>query len=90
MRIVVRHAPYVDTQAAERLFRLKVFTFHKQEELLSQERIVLLLSWHNSGFSVDNSVTAIPDDSESFELFARYLLQQKDSQEQQTTDAPAV
>ncbi len=69
-----RPVPYVDTQAAERLFRHKVFTFLKQEELLSQERIDLLLSWRNSGFSVDNSVTAIPDDPEAFERLARYLL----------------
>ncbi len=66
--------PYVDTQAAERLFRFKVFTFLKHEELLSQERIDLLLSWHNSGFSVNNSVTATPDDPEAFERLSRYLL----------------
>ena len=42
--------PYVDTKAAELLFRHKVIAFLRDEELLSEERIELLLSWHNTGF----------------------------------------
>ena len=78
--------PYVDTKAAERLFRHKVFTFLKQEQLLSQERIDLLLSWRNSGFSADNSVTATPDDPEAFERLARYLLHPPVSLERMSFD----
>ena len=41
--------PYVDSKAAELLFRHKVIVFLRNEELLSEERIELLLSWQNSG-----------------------------------------
>jgi len=48
--------PYLDELAAERLFRHKVLSFLKEEGLISEERIELLLSWRHSGFSVDMSV----------------------------------
>jgi hypothetical protein len=37
--------PYVDAKAAELLFRHKVIPFLREEGLLSEERIELLLSW---------------------------------------------
>ncbi|MCP4304206.1 MAG: hypothetical protein GY788_04845 [bacterium] len=40
--------PYIDTKAAELLFRSKVIAFLKAEELLSNERIEMLLSWNHS------------------------------------------
>ena len=47
---------FIDTDAAERLFRAKVLGFLTCERLLSDERAQLLMSWnHNSGFSVDDS-----------------------------------
>jgi len=49
--------PYVDAKAAELLFRHNVIAFVRDEELLSDERIELLLSWQNSGFSAHNTVT---------------------------------
>ncbi|HXT51849.1 MAG TPA: hypothetical protein VN811_12450 [Thermoanaerobaculia bacterium] len=44
--------PFVDTVAAERLFRHQVIALLRDEGLLSEERIALLVSWRNSGFSV--------------------------------------
>ncbi len=51
--------PYVDAKAAELLFRDKVISFLRDAELLSDERIEMLLSWQsapssatNTGFSV--------------------------------------
>ncbi len=41
--------PYVDAKAAELLFRHKVIALLRDEELLSEERIELLLSWQNTG-----------------------------------------
>ena len=46
--------PYVDAKAAELLFRHKVIAFLRDEQLLSDERIGLLLWWQNTGFSVHN------------------------------------
>jgi hypothetical protein len=66
--------PYVDTAAAETLFRHKTLRFLKRRGLLSDERIELLTSFRNSGFSVDDSPTLWPQDTEGIERLARYLL----------------
>ena len=66
--------PYVDPVAAEKLFRRKVLHFLKAEGLLGDERIQLLLSWRHSGFSVDFSVKVEPEEGESVERVARYIL----------------
>jgi len=65
---------YVDTHAAEILFREKVFRLLNARGLLSIERIDLLRSWQQSGFSVDNSVRFYPSDAQSLESVARYML----------------
>jgi len=55
--------PFVNTDTAEQLFRLKVLSFLKAEGLLSEERVALLLSrQHHSGFSIDTSVKVEPED----------------------------
>ena len=66
--------PYVDTKAAELLFRSKVIGFLKAEGLLADQRIAMLQSWHHSGFSAHNSVTVQPEDHDQIERLARYLL----------------
>ena len=43
-------------------------------EDIPRERIELLLSWRNTGFSVHNTVTVEPEDPSSTERLARYLL----------------
>ena len=59
-----RSAPYLDLDAAEKLFRHKVLSFSKREGLISKERIEMLLSWrHNGGFSVENSVKVTSRDA---------------------------
>jgi len=66
--------PFVDTDAAEKLFQHKVISFLQDEDLLTEERTELLLSWRRTGFSVHNSVTAQPDDCQGLERLARYLV----------------
>ena len=66
--------PYIDAQAAELLFRHKVFQLLKNHGLLSDERIELLMSWRHTGFSVDNSVTVYPSDERGLERLARYVI----------------
>jgi len=66
--------PYVDVDAAARLFRHKVLKFLRTADLLDEERTKLILAWaHNSGFSVHNSVVVQADDGEGLERLARYL-----------------
>ena len=47
--------PYLDATSAQLLFRHKVIAFLRDEGLLTKERIELLLSWQNTGFSVHHS-----------------------------------
>ena len=66
--------PYVDMRAAELLFRHKILAFLKAEDLISEERIELLLSWRHSGFSVDSSVKVDAQDTKALERVARYIM----------------
>ena len=67
--------PYLQTRAAELVFRHKVIRCLDKEGLLSQERIELLMSWQpHTGFSAHNGVTVEPEDPEAVERLARYLL----------------
>jgi len=66
--------PYIDTAVAENLFRHKTLLLLKRRDLLSDERIELLSSFHRSGFSVDDSPTVWPQDTDGLERLARYLL----------------
>jgi hypothetical protein len=66
--------PYFDMEAAELLFRHKILAFLKAEDLISEERIELLLSWRHSGFSVDSSVKVDAQDNKALERVARYIM----------------
>ena len=66
--------PYIDTNAAEKLFRHKILHFLERKGLLSDERIELLNSFRHSGFSVDTSPTVWPQDSDGLERLGRYML----------------
>jgi hypothetical protein len=66
--------PYVDPQVAERLFRHKVLRLLRRKELLSQERLELLLSWRYSGFSVHNEVRLAAGDTQALEALVRYMM----------------
>src|SRR3990172_11157247 len=66
--------PYVDAHRAELLFRHKVLKLLQDRELISQERIDLLLSWRNSGFAVPNQNTVYPQDTEGLHRLACYLM----------------
>jgi hypothetical protein len=80
---------FVSTTAAERLFRHRVIVTLRDAELLSEERIELLLSWRHSGFSVHNAVTVAPGDREGIERLARYLLRSPVSLERLRFDEEA-
>jgi hypothetical protein len=47
--------PYLDATSAQLLFRHQVIALLRDEELLSERRIELQLSWQYSGFSVHHS-----------------------------------
>jgi len=66
--------PYLDHRLAEQLFRHHVFRLLNREQLLSDERIELLLSWRRTGFSVHNHTTVYPADTEGMHKLACYLM----------------
>jgi hypothetical protein len=65
--------PYLDSHKAELLFRHKVLGLLRDRELISAERIDLLLSWRNSGFGVHNRTSVYPSDSEGLHKLACLL-----------------
>jgi hypothetical protein len=66
--------PYVDAHRAELLFRHRILRLLRDQGLISQERIDLLLSWRHSGFSVHNRTTVYPSDTEGVHKLACYLM----------------
>ncbi len=84
--------PYVDTHAAEMLFRQKVLTLLSGEGLLTEERIELLDSWKHghTGFSAHNAVTLAAGDHEGLERLGRYLLRPPLSVERMELDKQRV
>ena len=66
--------PYLDHRLAEQLFRHRVLRLLKREQLLSDERIELLLSWRRTGFSIDDSVRIPAGENDTLEKVARYML----------------
>jgi hypothetical protein len=64
----------VDPKTAEELLRHKVLRLLRRKELLSQERLELLLSWRHSGFSVHNQVRLAAGDSKALEALVRYMM----------------
>jgi len=46
----------------------------RDKDLITEERIDLLLSWRNSGFSVHNHTTVYPNDTEGVHRLACYLM----------------
>ena len=66
--------PYIDTHAAEILFREKVFRLLQEHDLLSDERIKILRSWRRSVFSIDNDLYLYPSDTQALETLSRYIV----------------
>ncbi|HUV35795.1 MAG TPA: transposase, partial [Patescibacteria group bacterium] len=66
--------PAWDRSALRGLFEIEVFRFLRERELLSRERMELILSWPHSGFNVHIGETIAPDDTASLTRVARYML----------------
>ncbi len=65
--------PYVDPHKAELVFRHKLLRLLRDRDLISEERINLLLSWRHSGFNIHNHTTVYPNDTEGLHRLACYL-----------------
>ena len=56
--------PYVDTHKAQLVFRHKILALLRDLDLISEERIDLLVSWRHSGFNIHNHTTVYSNDTE--------------------------
>ena len=66
--------PYVDSSAAEQLFRHFGVRPLQRADLLDEDRTRLLLSWQHSGFSVPDLVTVPAGNGRALEALARYCM----------------
>ena len=71
----IRHFPgRIDAnRKAELAFRHKLLRLLRDRDLISEERIDLLLSWRHSGFNIHNHTTVYPNDTEGLHRLACYL-----------------
>ena len=67
------HLPIKDTAKLCELFRRKVIHLLFKKGLLDEPKANMLLSWKNSGFSVDNSVLILPHDENARENISQYI-----------------
>jgi len=66
--------PCIDLKAAQKPWAHKVLRLLQRKGLLADERIELLASFRNSGFSVDATPTVWPSDGTGIERIGRHLL----------------
>ena len=64
--------PYFDTSLIERLFRAELLRLLVDKDLICQDIVDNLLSWHHSGFSVHGEVKA--PDRDSAARLGRYMI----------------
>ena len=55
------------------LFRRKVIKYFKENKLKNADFTKNILSWKNSGFSIDNSVRILGSDEKARESLAQYI-----------------
>jgi hypothetical protein len=67
------HLPFGDTKNLCEVFRRKVIGFFSRKGLLNEKLAANLLTWINSGFSVDNSVHLLPFNDKAQSNLAQYI-----------------
>jgi len=67
------YLPIKDTAKLCELFRRKVVQYFINNRLLDEKRANMILSWINSGFSVDNSVQIFSTDDKARENVSQYI-----------------
>jgi hypothetical protein len=81
----------LDARKITLMFRDKVIAFLRDRDLVDDDRVALLLSWHeNTGFSVDNSVRVAAGDTPGLARLARYLTRSPVSLERLSWDEAAA
>ena len=63
----------IGTRRSRELFRRKVIKYYEENKLINSDFAKNLLSWKNSGFSIDNSVRIFGSDEKARESLAQYI-----------------
>ncbi|MFO7915364.1 MAG: transposase [Candidatus Krumholzibacteriales bacterium] len=69
-----RHLPAWNQKVLRELFQIEVFRFLRERELLSRERMEMILSWRHSGFNIHISEAIQAGDKAALTRVARYML----------------
>ena len=67
------YLPISSTKQMAELFRRKVIKYFEENKLINTDFARNLLSWKNSGFSIDNSVRIFGSDEKARESLAQYI-----------------
>ena len=67
------YLPVSNTKQMTELFRLKVIKYFEDNKLINSDFAQNLLSWKNSGFSIDNSVRLYGSDNKARESLLQYI-----------------
>ncbi|MBN2442240.1 MAG: transposase [Spirochaetales bacterium] len=67
------YLPISSTKQMAELFRRKMIWYFEKNKLLNTDFALNLLSWKNSGFSIDNSVRIYGSDNKARESLAQYI-----------------
>ena len=67
------YLPISSTKGMTELFRRKVIKYYEENKLINSDFARNLLSWKNSGFSIDNSVRIFGSDEKARESLAQYI-----------------
>jgi len=73
--------PRIPREALEKLFQHKTLTMLLAEGLITEKLVRNLLSWRRSGFNVHVGEKALPEDEESIEKLAQYIVRAPLAQE---------
>ena len=67
------YLPVSNTRQMTELFRRKVIKYFEENKLINTSLAQNILSWKNSGFSIDNSVRLFSQDNKVKEALAQYI-----------------
>jgi hypothetical protein len=67
------YLPISSTKGMTELFRRKVIKYYEENKLINSDFAQNLLSWKNSGFSIDNSVRIYSSNDKARESLAQYI-----------------
>ena len=67
------YLPISSTKQMAELFRRKVIWYFEENKLINPDFALNLLSWKNSGFSIDNSIRIYGSDNKARESLSQYI-----------------